>query len=169
MANLILSEAEKLFQIDKFTGIDRRASDGARACRNFRVLSDGSLDFSFSGLKTAAINLLHRYEQSGKEFSRELFAARYTFEAVEAVAKKIGIALSENPGLDLAVSGGVAANSHIRSALARLCEKRGIRFIVPDRGLCGDNAAMIAAAGFFQYQQGNFADTSLNASAADEI
>jgi N6-L-threonylcarbamoyladenine synthase len=63
----------------------------------------------------------------------------------------------------------VAANSHIRSALSRLCERRGVRFIVPDRHLCGDNAAMIAAAGYFEYQKGTRADTSLNASASDYI
>ena len=78
--------------------------------------------------------------------------------------------LKEKSGMKtLVLAGGVAANSHIRSALSRLCERRGIRFVVPERGLCGDNAAMIAAAGYFEYQKGNFADTSLNASASDYV
>ena len=76
------------------------------------ALSDGSLDFSFSGLKTAAINLLHRFEQRGEEIDRELFAARYTYEAIEAVYKKLGAALLRYPECDIAISGGVAANSH---------------------------------------------------------
>ena len=131
------------------------------------ALQDGSLDFSFSGLKTAAINLLHRYEQSGKEFSRELFAARYTYEAVEAVAKKISKALEENPGLELAVSGGVAANSHLRRRLSEIAKTKKTKIYIPDLSLCGDNAAMIAAAGYYEYISGKRADASLNASALD--
>ena len=74
------------------------------------ALSGDTLDFSFSGLKTAAINLLHRFEQSGREIDRALFAARYTYEAVEAVAKKMDMALSEYGACDVVVAGGVAAN-----------------------------------------------------------
>ena len=133
------------------------------------ALSDGSLDFSFSGLKTAAINLLHRYEQSGKEFSRELFAARYTYEAVEAVAKKITMALEAHPGVSLAVAGGVAANSHLRARLAEVCQNHGAKLFIPPLSLCGDNGAMIAAQGYYEYAAGSVADSSLNASALDSI
>ena len=133
------------------------------------AIPDGSLDLSFSGLKTAAINLLHRYEQKGEEIDRPLFAARYTFEAVEAVAKKIDMALEKYPSCDLAISGGVAANSHLRARLSDVAGKRGRKFFVPDFGLCGDNAAMIAAAGYYEYERGIFADSSLNASAEDNI
>ena len=133
------------------------------------AIPDGSLDLSFSGLKTAAINLLHRYEQRGEEIDRALFAARYTFEAVEAVAKKIDMALERYPDCDLAISGGVAANSHLRARLAELAGKKNRKFFVPELSLCGDNAAMIAAAGYFEYERGNFADSSLNASAEDAI
>ena len=133
------------------------------------AIPDGSLDLSFSGLKTAAINLLHRYEQKGEEIDRPLFAARYTFEAVEAVAKKIDMALEKYPNCDLAISGGVAANSHLRARLSDVAGKRGRNFFVPDFSLCGDNAAMIAAAGYYEYERGAFADSSLNASAEDNI
>ena len=131
------------------------------------ALSDGSLDLSFSGLKTAAINLLHRFEQKGVELDREFFAARYTFEAVEAVAKKISMALEENPGMDFVMAGGVAANSHLRKRLTATAEKLGRKIFIPHPSLCGDNGAMIAAAGYFEYLKGNFADSSLNASALD--
>lgn len=133
------------------------------------ALSGDSLDFSFSGLKTAAINLLHRHEQSGTALDTELFAARYTFEAVEAVAKKIGEALSRYPGLDLVVAGGVAANSHLRARLTELCESFDRRLFIPSVSLCGDNGAMIAAQGYYEYEAGNTADSSLNASALDSI
>ncbi len=133
------------------------------------ALRDGSLNFSFSGLKTAAINLLHRYEQKGIEIPRALFAARYTFEAVEAVAQKIDAALEANPGCDFVMAGGVAANSHLRKRLAEVAARRGVKIFIPPVSLCGDNGAMIAAAGYYEYKKGNFADSSLNASALDSI
>ena len=133
------------------------------------ALSDGTLDLSFSGLKTAAINLLHRFEQKGEEIDKELFAARYTFEAVEAVAKKIDMALEQNPDMDFVMAGGVAANSHLRKRLTAVAKKRGRSIFIPHVSLCGDNGAMIAAAGYFEYLKGNFADSSLNASALDSF
>lgn len=133
------------------------------------ALRDGSLDFSFSGLKTAAINLIHRYEQRGIELPRALFAARYTYEAVEAVAQKIGMALDKNPGCDLVVAGGVAANSHLRARLTEVARSRGVKIFIPPPSLCGDNAAMIAASGYYEYECGNLADASLNASALDSV
>ncbi len=128
-----------------------------------------NLDFSFSGLKTAALNLINAASQKGEELSRADLAASYTHAIVGGLVKKTDMALSASGVDTLVLAGGVAANSHIRSALSRLCEKRGIRFVVPDRGLCGDNAAMIAAAGYFEYQKGTRADTSLNASASDYV
>lgn len=133
------------------------------------ALRDGSLDFSFSGLKTAAINLLHRFEQRTDELPRALFAARYTYEAVEAVALKIDMALADNPGCDFVMAGGVAANSHLRARLSDVAQRRGVKIFIPDISLCGDNAAMIAAAGYYEFERGNFADSSLNASALDSV
>lgn len=133
------------------------------------AVKDDSLDFSFSGLKTAAINLIHRYEMKGIPLPRELFAARYTYEATEAVAKKLTAALKRYPGLDLAVSGGVAANSHLRRRLARVAAIEQVRLFIPPLSLCGDNAAMIAAQAYYEFQAGHVSDSSLNASALDTI
>ena len=133
------------------------------------AVKDDSLDFSFSGLKTAAINLIHRYEQKGEELSYPLFAARYTYEAVEAVAKKIKLALDRYPGCDLAVAGGVAANSHLRRRLSEVARAKKIKLFIPPIKLCGDNGAMIGAQGYYEYLNGNIADSSLNASALDSI
>ena len=133
------------------------------------ALADGTLDFSFSGLKTAAINLLHRFEQSGEDVPRAAFAARYTYEAVEAVAKKIGAALDREKVTSLVVAGGVAANSHLRARLAEVAGVRRIPLFLPPLALCGDNAAMIAAQGYYEYEAGHLADASLNASAADSV
>ncbi len=144
------------------------------------AVRDDTLDFSFSGLKTAALNLINSAEQKGEPISRADLAASYTHAIVSGIVKKTDAALTAiedgrvqtpngAPIRALVLAGGVAANSHLRAAVGRLAGKHGIPFIVPDRALCGDNAAMIAAAGFFQYELGRFADTSLNASAADEM
>ncbi len=133
------------------------------------ALGPDTLDLSFSGLKTAAINLLHKYEMREEAINRPLFAARYTYEAVEAVAKKISMALDANPGLDLVVSGGVAANSHLRKRLTEITDKHGAKIFIPPISLCGDNGAMIAAAGYYEFILGRLADASLNASALDSI
>ena len=133
------------------------------------AVKDDSLDFSFSGLKTAAINLIHKYEQKDIPLPRALFAARYTYEAVEGVAKKLSLACDRYPNHDLVLSGGVAANSHLRRRLAELAAAKGIRLYMPPVSLCGDNAAMIGAQGYYDFTSGKLADTSLNASAHDGI
>lgn len=133
------------------------------------AMKDGSLDFSFSGLKTAAINLLNKFEMTKKEFSRPLFAAKYTYMAVEAVARQLALALERYPECDLSVSGGVAANSHLRRRLTDMTKRLKRRLFIPPVSLCGDNAAMIAAAAYYNMEKGILADSSLNASAGDSI
>ena len=133
------------------------------------AVKDDSFDFSFSGLKTAAINLLHRYDQLGEELPKAQFAARYTFEAVEAVAKKLGAAIDKYEVKEIALCGGVAANSHLRNRLSVLAKQKKIKLYTPPVSLCGDNAAMIGAQGYYEFIKGHFADSSLNASAADSI
>ncbi len=129
---------------------------------------DDTLDFSFSGLKTAAINLLHRYEMKGEELNLPLFAAKYTHEVVEAVANKVGKALDRHAVTSLVVCGGVAANSHLRDRLGRLCEEKGVTLCLPPLKLCGDNGAMVAAQGVYEYLSGQRATTALNARATDD-
>ena len=132
------------------------------------ALAGDTLDFSFSGLKTAAINLLHKLDQRGEELPRARFAAAYTAEAVEAAATKVSAALSRYPQAGLAVAGGVAANSHLQRRLAEVARERGVPLYIPKPSLCGDNAAMIAAAGYYEYLAGRVANSALNASALDE-
>lgn len=132
------------------------------------ALNDGSLDFSFSGMKTAAINLLHRAEQLGTTPERDYFAAAYTYAAVESVAKKVEALLAKYPDASLVVAGGVAANSHLRRRLTSLCEHMGRSVCMPPLSLCGDNGAMIAAAGYYELLAGNIADSTQNASASDD-
>ena len=127
-----------------------------------------NLDFSFSGLKTAALNFINSERQKGIEPSREDITASYTKVIVDAIVKKTEWIIERYSPRQLVLAGGVAANSHIRSALEDLCKKKKVEFCKPSLSLCSDNAAMVAAAGYFEYLEGNFADTSLNASANDD-
>lgn len=132
------------------------------------ALAGDCLDFSFSGIKTATLNAINSAAQRGETLNRADVAASYTARIVEAIVQKSRQALRQT-GLDtMVLAGGVAANSHLRSSLEQMCRQQGVRLCMPALNLCGDNGAMIAAAGFFGYQKGCFGDTSLNASANDD-
>ena len=131
------------------------------------ALTGDTLDFSFSGLKTAALNYINSIRQRGEEPNHADVTASYTRVIVEAIVKKTDEALRQTESQQLVLAGGVAAHSHIRAALEALCEKRGVSFYKPSLTLCSDNAAMVAAAGYFECQAGRFADTSLNGSSQD--
>lgn len=149
--------------------MDKLAYEGNKGAIKFPspALRD-SLDFSFSGIKTAALNYINGANQRGEEINRADLAASYTAAICEAIEKQVDGALEVTGHKTLVMAGGVAANSHIRRTLQGLCEKRGVKLIYPPISLCGDNAAMIAAAGCFEFLAGQRADTSLNASASDD-
>ena len=128
-----------------------------------------SIDFSFSGIKTAALNYINSATQKGEEINRADLAASYTKAIVDAVVKQTSAALDQTGLKRLVLAGGVAANSHLRSSLEAMCKQKKVEFTVPSRALCGDNGAMIAVSGCFEYLAGNRADTSLNASALDQM
>lgn len=132
------------------------------------ALSGDTLDFSFSGIKTATLNYLNGMAQKGLPVNPADIAACYTDKIVSALTAKTEQALKQTDLKTLVLAGGVAANSHLRTALQTMCDRCGVRLAMPDRSLCGDNGAMIAAAGYFQVLKGNFAGTSLNASACDD-
>ena len=131
------------------------------------ALAGDTLDFSFSGIKTATLNYLNGMQQKGEEINRANVAASYTYQIVDAITKKTELALKQTGLKTLVLAGGVAANSHLRASLEKLCKRKGVTLAMPERGLCGDNGAMIAAAGYFNFLRGSFADTSLNASACE--
>ncbi len=132
------------------------------------ALVGDTLDFSFSGIKTAALNLLNSAAQKGEELVRADLAASYTARIVSAITKKTEAALLQSGSRTLVLAGGVAANSHLRAALDIMTKRLGAKLYAPPISLCGDNGAMIAAAGYFDFLKGELADTSLNASALDD-
>ena len=127
------------------------------------ALNDGSLDFSFSGLKTHIINILHNMEQKGIPYPKENIAASFTKTVMDSVEKKLKQAIKIYPYKTLVLAGGVSANSHLRKCMEDFARKHGLDFYVPDRSLCGDNAAMIGAQAYYEFLDGNVADASLNA------
>lgn len=151
--------------------MDRLACLGDKNAFSFpsAALNDGSLDFSFSGLKTNVINILHNMEQKGISYPKEDIAASFTKTVTESVIKKLSLAFEKYPYKTLVLAGGVSANSHLRKAIGDFAAENGIRFCVPPLSLCGDNAAMIGAQAYYEYQKNNFANTSLNAYAVSEL
>ena len=120
-------------------------------------------DFSFSGLKTAVINLVHNASQKGETIVPENMAASFQRTISEILCQKLMLA-AENLGYTtIAVAGGVSANSGVREKITAACEKRGYKLFLPELKYCGDNGAMIACQGYFDYLAGKRADMSLNA------
>ena len=133
------------------------------------ALTGDNLSFSFSGIKTATLNYINSAKQKGEKLSHADVAASYTRTITAAIRKKSAMALEKSGADTLVLAGGVAANSHIRRTLEELCTEGGSkrRFCVPPVSLCGDNAAMVAAAGYYEFLAGRRDGTSLNASAVE--
>lgn len=129
-------------------------------------------DFSFSGLKTAVINIAHNAEQKGESINKNDLAAAFQKTVAEILTQKTIAAAKEYGYKTIALAGGVSANSSVRGMLKAECEKNGFRLYMPRLDLCGDNAAMIGCQAYYDYLAGRRADESLNAVATlslDEI
>ena len=149
--------------------VDKLAHQGKDTYELPLPLDDETYDFSFSGLKSAVINLSHNEQQRGNEIRKEDLACSFQNRVVEILTKKTIRALQEY-GVDrLIVAGGVAANQGLRERLQKLCEEEKIHLIIPPMKYCTDNAAMIGAAGYFAYQLGIRGDLTLNAKATGDI
>lgn len=126
----------------------------------------GGFDFSYSGLKTAVVNYVHTAEQRGEKISPADVACSFQSAAVDILANKAFDA-AEMLGVNtVAAGGGVIANGYLRQKLTEISEKKNIRIVLPEKRYCTDNACMIAAEGYLQYLNGNFADLTLNAAAS---
>lgn len=126
-------------------------------------------DMSFSGLKTAALNLIHHAEQVGEALDVDSLCASFTEAVSDTLVPRVVRALEQTGRDKLAVAGGVAANSKIRADIMAAAEMLGAKVYLPPLKLCGDNGAMIGAQAYYEYQAGNVADMSLNAYATKSI
>ena len=126
-------------------------------------------DMSFSGLKTAVINLVHNAEQKGEAIDRASLAASFTKAVSDSLVPRTVRAAHELSYKKVVVAGGVAANSRIRADFKRAAEANGLSLYIPPLKLCGDNGAMIGAQGYYEYLAGNTAGSDLNAYATMEL
>ena len=126
-------------------------------------------DMSFSGLKTATLNLIHHEEQVGEDLDINSLCAAFTASVSETLIPRVVMALQETGYKQLAVAGGVAANSRIRADIQKAAEGLNVKVYMPPLSLCGDNAAMIGAQAYYEYMAGNIADMTLNAYATKSI
>ena len=132
-------------------------------------LKDDSYNFSFSGLKSAVINLEHNEKQRGSEINKADLAASFQGVAIEAVVTKIKKAINDKNIKTVIVAGGVAANQGLRKEMEKLANELNIELSIPPMKYCTDNAAMIAAAGYYAFLDGRRADLTLNSKSQDKL
>ena len=132
-------------------------------------LSGNPLDMSFSGLKTAALNLIHMHEEKGESVDVPSLCASLSKAVSEMLVPRTMQALKESGYKKLAIAGGVAANSRIRADFKAACESLGAALYTPPLSLCGDNGAMISSQGYYEFLAGTRAGQDLNAFATRSI
>lgn len=130
---------------------------------------DNPYNMSFSGLKTAALNLIHHTQQVGEELDVPGLCASFSRAVSDTLIPRAVMAMEETGYRKIAVAGGVAANSRIRHDILEAAEQLGAKVYMPPLSLCGDNGAMIGAQAYYEYLSGNIADMSLNAYATKSI
>lgn len=146
--------------------VDKLSYDGRDVYPLPLPLDDDSYNFSFSGLKSAVINLVHNEEQRGNKINTADLACSFQARVVEILTKKTMRAISEYNVKNLIIAGGVAANSGIRNKFTELCKAEEINFTMPKLKYCTDNATMIAAAGYYAYNLGQRSGYNLQAKAS---
>lgn len=143
--------------------IDKLSKIGKKSYTLPRPLADHSYDYSFSGLKTAVINLVHKIKQNGEEVNVEDMATSFQTTAVDLLLDKALPAVKEYDVKQVVLAGGVSANSYLRSEIVRRLKDDDVEVVIPPIWCTTDNAAMIAKVGYYLYERGMFADLSLSA------
>ncbi|MBP3521241.1 MAG: tRNA (adenosine(37)-N6)-threonylcarbamoyltransferase complex transferase subunit TsaD [Oscillospiraceae bacterium] len=127
------------------------------------------LDMSFSGLKTAVLNLLHNAQQKGEVLNGPDLAASFQAAVSDILVPRAMEAVKRTGYRKLAVAGGVGANSRIRADLEKACKTAGVKLYLPPLSLCGDNGAMVGSQGYYEYLAGHIAGSDLNAYATRDL
>lgn len=143
--------------------VDKLAKEGKPTYNLPKPVNDNTYNFSFSGLKSHIINLVHNETQRGHEIRKEDLACSFQIIAVDELIRKVELALQKTKVKDLIIAGGVSANKHLRQEMHKLAEKYQISLNIPDFKYCTDNAAMIGAAAYPLLLKKEFADFTLNA------
>ena len=149
--------------------IDKLSLEGKNTYNLPIPLKDDSYNFSFSGLKSAVINLVHNEEQRGNEINKADLATSFQTVAVESIINKVRKAIIDKKVKTVIVAGGVAANQGLRNAMEKLTSELNVELSIPPIKYCTDNATMIAAAGYYAYLDGRRADLTLNSKSQDKL
>jgi N6-L-threonylcarbamoyladenine synthase len=149
--------------------VDSLAHQGSDTYNLPLPLDDDTYNFSFSGLKSAVINLNHNEQQKGNEIIVEDLACSFQNRVVKILTKKTLKAMKEYNVNNLIIAGGVSANQGIRDEFTKLSLEQKFNLTIPKMKYCTDNAAMIGAAAYYAYKLGRRADLSLNAKATDKL
>ena len=149
--------------------LDKLSLEGKDTYKLPIPLQDDSYNFSFSGLKSAVINLVHNEEQRGQEIRKADLATSFQKVAVSSITSKVKKAIQEKGIKNVIVAGGVAANNGLRTAMKELTDELGVELSIPPMKYCTDNGTMITAAGYYAYLDGRIADLSLNSKSQDTL
>lgn len=149
--------------------VDKMAHLGTDTYQLPTPMNDDSYNFSFSGLKSAVVNLIHNEEQRGNLINVENLSCSFQNRVVNILTKKTMHAIDEYHVKNIIMAGGVAANKGLRDKLTALALENKLNLTIPPMAYCTDNAAMIGAAGYFAYKLGRIADLDLNAKANDKL
>ena len=150
-------------------GIEQKALKGKVTYDLPRPVLDDTYNFSYSGLKSRIINLVHNEKQKGKVINEADLAASFQYVAIEELARKTDLALKNTGIKHVLVAGGVSANKYLREEIKKVVVKNQAQLHIPDILYCTDNAAMIGAAAYPLYKKGQFADFSLNAESQADV
>ena len=146
-----------------------RGGDDRRYALPIAHVEGRPYDMSFSGLKTAVINIVHHAEQTGEPLDKPSLCASFARAVSDSLVPRAIAAVRERGYGRLVAAGGVAANSRIRADLESAAAAAGVRLFIPPLKLCGDNGAMVGAQGYYEFLAGNIAGSDLNAYASMEL
>ena len=150
--------------------IDKSAQRGIPSYKLPRPHIEGNeLDISFSGLKTAVLNILNNSKQKGEEVNKDNLCASFQLAVCDILADRMLKAANITGYKKIVLAGGVSANSGVRARMEKECKEHGFELYLPPLSLCGDNAAMVASQGYYEYKNGHIADLELNATASMPI
>ena len=151
--------------------LDKISKNGDENKYKFPIpkVADSKYDFSFSGLKTFAVNLVHNASQKGETVKAEDLGASFIKAVTDLLVSHTMEAAKDTGSKTIVLAGGVSANSRLRRVMQEQCDKMGVKLFMPELKYCGDNAAMIASQGYYEYLDGKRADLTLNAVASMPI
>lgn len=149
--------------------VEKFASEGKDTYKLPRLMLDNSYNFSFSGLKSSVVNLIHNEKQRGNVVNKEDLACSFQTTAIDEIKRKVELALKNYNLKNMIIAGGVSANKYLRSEIEKLCKEYNVNLMVPSIKYCTDNAAMIGCAAYPLYLKSKFADYSLNAKSTENL